>query len=315
MDNNTAPTRRAGFQLARLRKAVLDEVIAKRMKPGQAAGLLKMHIKSLFRLKARYLRLGDAALTPAKTGPKPGTRPANRTAEEVERSVERAAEANPWLGPVPLAAAVAAERGAAPHPVTVWRILGRGRAGAAARRAPPPPRLYCLDAPGVELQMDACFPFGRARGLVVFDAVDDCSRWLCAEAYDGGETIESAEAFVLRLVARCPFRIRAIRLDNRFRGPRLRAFCARFGISLVFNEPYCPEQNGKVERYHRTFKSEAVWRTISFRDPTETVRYKLALWVGHYNFRRPHGGLGMGGVAPVQKLIALRATGTVIIHI
>lgn len=314
MPTHTTATRRAGLKLAALRKTVLDEVIARRMRPAQAAGLLNMHVKSLSRLRSRYARLGDGVLTPARTGPKRGARPANRTPADVEAAVAKAAADNPWLGPVPLAAAVAAELGSAPHPTTVWRILGRGREAAAPRRADPP-RMYCLDEPGIELQMDACFPFGRARGLTVFDAVDDCSRWLCAEAYDGGETIESAEAFVARLVERCPFRIRAIRLDNRFRGPRLRAFCARFGISLVFNEPYCPEQNGKVERYHRTFKSEAVWRTISYGDPTETFRYKLALWVGHYNFRRPHGGLGMDGRTPAQKLTDLAAAGAALVHI
>lgn len=306
---NTPPrTRRADSELVRLKQTVLDEHLDHRLSVAQAAGLLGMHPKAFLRLKARYKQGGVLALWPKKPGPKKGSQGSvNRTPEEVEQAVIRLSAAHPYLGPVPLSYLLKEEQGIGLHPTTVWRILCRrtDRYAPHRKRQKDPVTLYALEEPGVEVQMDACFPFGRARNLVVFDAVDDCSRYLCAQAYSGGETLEHAKAFIRHLIQTSPFRIQAIRIDNRFNGPLLKRFCRSYGITLIFNEAYHPEQNGKIERYHKTFKKEAVWRTMSFSDPLATIRYKLALWVHHYNFNRPHGGLAMNGMAPSQKLTSV----------
>lgn len=289
----------------RLKKIVLDEHLGRRLSVGQASGLLGMHPKSFLRLKARYKREGIPALWPKKPGPKKGRgRPANRTPALVEDHVVALSMKYPYFGPVPLAHALLKEQGIALHHTTVWRILCRrtARYEPGRKRWKDPVKLYALEEPGIEVQMDACFPYGRARDLVVFDAVDDCSRHLCAEAYRGGEDIVHAKEFIRKLIRTSPFRIQSLRLDNRFNGPVLRRFCRYYGINLIFNEAYHPEQNGKIERYHRTFKREAVWRTMAFSDPLPVIRLKLTLWTKHYNFARPHGGLAMNGMTPVQKL-------------
>jgi transposase InsO family protein len=195
---------------------------------------------------------------------------------------------------------------------TVWRILRRrtDRYARPSRRWKEDPKLYALEVPGIEVQVDGCFPFGRARRLCVIDAVDDCSRFLCAEAYFG-EDMESMKLFIGKLVCESPFRIRSIRLDNKFRGDALRKFCADMGIGVIFNEPYRPEMNGKIERYHKTFKRECVWRTISFHDSMDTVRYKIALWVKYYNNVRRHTGLGMNGLTPAQKVASVYLSRTI----
>lgn len=297
--------RRADSELVRLKHTVLNEHLEHRLSVGQASGLLGMHPKAFLRLKGRFKIEGISALWPKKPGPKKnGKRPLNRTTEAVEEMVTRLSADYPYFGPVPLARQLVQDHGIRLHPTTIWRILCRrtDRYAPGRKRWKHPAQLYALEEPGIEVQMDACFPFGRARDLVFFDAVDDCSRYLYAQAYQGGEDIISAKDFVRKLVRTSPFRIQSIRLDNRFNGPTLTRFCRYYGIHLIFNEPYHPEQNGKIERYHRTFKREAVWRTMAFSDPLSTIRYKLALWTRHYNFDRPHGGLAMNGMTPSQKL-------------
>lgn len=300
--------RRADSQLVRLKQTVLDEHLARRLSVGQASGLLKMHPKAFLRLKGRYRLNGIDALRPKKPGPKAGkTRSIHRTPDKVEEQVIWLSQTYQYLGPIPLARLMEQKHGVKLHQTTVWRILCRrtDRYEPGKKRWKDPVKLYSLEEPGIEVQMDACFPYGRARDIVFFDAVDDCSRFGCAEAYKGGEDLDSAKNFVRKLVRTSPFRIQSIRLDNRFHGPRMKRFCHYYGIQLIFNEPYHPEQNGKIERYHRTFKQEAVWRTMSFSDPLATIRLKLALWIRHYNFERPHGGFKMNGMTPSQKLISV----------
>ena len=300
-------TRRSDATLVRLKQTILDEHLERKLSVAQAAGLLSMHPKAFLRLKGRYTLGGLAALWPQKPGPKSGSRTThNRTSKETEILVVSVAHEQPFLGPIPLAREIARLSGLSLHPTTIWRILCRcsDRYEPMRKRWKHHTKLYALEEPGIEAQMDACYPFGRSRNLAVFDAVDDCSRFVAAQAYEA-EDLVSAKRFIKHLVHTSPFRIRALRLDNRFRGPTLRAYAARFRINLIFNEPYHPEQNGKVERYHRTFKKEAVWRTFSFYDPMPTIRYKLALWVSHYNHKRPHSGLSMHGMTPVEKLASV----------
>lgn len=295
-----------------LKKTIIEQAVERKVSTAQASGLLRMHPKAFLRLKSRYRREGEAALWPRRPGPKPGSRePANRTPEEVEDLVLALADRFPWLGPAPLAEK-AAGHGFPMDQSTAWRILRRrtDRYARPSRRWREDPKLYALEEPGIEVQADGCFPFGRARRLCVIDAVDDCSRFLFAEAYEG-EDLPSMKLFIARLVRVSPFRIRAIRLDNKFNGREMRGFCADLGIATVFNEPYSPEQNGKIERYHKTFKRECVWRTVSFNDPIETVRYRLALWVQHYNNERRHTGLGMNGLTPAQKVASVYLSRTI----
>ena len=65
--------------------------------------------------------------------------------------------------------------------------------------------------------------------------------------------------------------------------------CRRNGITHRLTSPASPNQNGKVERFHWTFRPE-----ISQDGPFESLAAAQAAvdeWVGHYNCERPHQGL------------------------
>lgn len=285
-----------------LKKTILDKFINKEITRKDATFVLKMHQNAVSRLKKNYLEHGISALVPKKPGPKDNTIAYNRTKEETEDMVVALALKHRDLGPQPLADKLKDDYCIIIEQTTVWRILKRKkiRYTREYKRWKKEPKLYCLDKPGKELQMDGSYPYGRQRDIVHFDAIDDCSRLVYARIYEH-EDADSAIDFVTHLVRNVPFRIEAIRVDNRY-GKRLRSFCEALNIKVIENDPYCPEQNGKIERFHKTVKREFYWKYCSFHDSKEELQYKLNLYIHHYNTKRRHGGYGMNRMTPVQKI-------------
>ena len=272
------------------------------MKWKEAAKLLGMHVKSLSRLKKHYERLGDCALIGRKPGPKRYT-PDNRTPEEVEQLVEELARANPQLGPLPLSEQLSGSHEIELDQSTVYRILKRRkvRYTTTYKRWKQNPKLYCLDEPGIEVQLDGSYPNGRSRKIVCYDSIDDCSRFVFGKCYRGVESDELAVQYVSELVRKVPFRIQRLRVDNRY-GKAFEEHCNSLGIQVIRNDPYSPEQNGKIERFHKTSKREFFWR-LPWDIPLEEMNYRFKLWLFEYNYFRKHGGFGMHRLTPVQKLI------------
>jgi len=296
-------TRNTQGELIAMKKRILDACISRQMKCIDGAKLLKMHSKSFSRLKRKYELDGEDALVPKKTGPK-RFRPQNRTPDDVAAIVCRLALNRPDLGPVPLADMLLDTHGIKLNQTTIWRILKREkiRYTFEYKRWKQDPKFYCLDTPGIELQMDGCYPFGRSRKLVCFDAIDDCSRWVYGKMYER-ETTENAINFVKRLIDSVPFRIQRIRVDNRY-GQKFVDFCVSIGIEVIENDPYSPEQNGKIERFHKTIKREFFWKYCSFSNSSEIIQMKLGCWLNYYNTHRRHGGFGMNRMTPQQKITA-----------
>jgi len=298
-----AKTRNLQENLIAMKKGILDKCINKQMKCYEGAKLLHMHPKSFSRLKTLYLKYGEAILVPKKTGPKKGS-PPNRTSSHLEYLVCETAKLNPRVTIIAIADYFK-ELGLKMHPTTVYRILKRNhvRYGLTYLELPKSkPNLYCLETPGIELQMDACFPFGRGRNIACFDAIDDCSRWVIAKLYNR-ETASNAIDFVKYLVIKAPFRIQRIRVDNRY-GHELRDYCKTIGIEVVTINAHRPQENGKIERFHKTLKEQFFWKYCGFYDDTELLQYKLNQWVAEYNNVRKHYGFGMSGLTPRQKLAA-----------
>ena len=70
------------------------------------------------------------------------------------------------------------------------------------------------------------------------------------------------------------------------------------GAQHLFIQPYCPWQNGKVERYNRTIQIEWAYRQAFTDNPTRAAA--LAPWIEYYNTRRRHTALG--GLPPISRL-------------
>lgn len=294
-------TRNTMDNLIAMKENILDLCLAKEMKCSIGAQMLNMHVKSFSRLKSRYHKYGKEVLTPKKPGPKRFT-PVNRTPDDIAQIVCNLALKRVDIGPVGLRDELEGQN-IYLHQTTIWRILKRNqiRYTTNYKRWKKDPKLYCLETPGEELQLDACYPYGRSRKLTCFDAIDDCSRRVFARLYDR-ETIENAISFVSDLVANSPFRIQRIRADNRYKSKRFIDHCNLLGIEVIINEPYSPEQNGKIERFHKTLKRSFFWKYCSYHDSNEYLQLKLNLWIGDYNGERKHYGYGMNGMTPDLKI-------------
>ena len=121
----------------------------------------------------------------------------------------------------------------------------------------------------------------------LFALLDDYSRYLIdAQQFDSAST-ENALTVVRRAVHRhgLPFQLMTdhgvqfwnnnLDCPNKF-GPELEAL----GIAHILAGVKRPQTNGKIERWFGSFKDES-------------LRFKgLSQYVFHYNFCRPHGGIG-----------------------
>ena len=290
-------------ELIAMKKNILDACLAKEMKCKNGAKSLSMHPKSFSRLKANYVKYGEAVLTPKKSGPKSGNPPRNKTPELIENIVCELALEKRFSGPVDLSDELYGSYGIVIDQSTVYRILKRKkiRYGREYLKIDKPePKLYCLEKPGLEVQLDAWHPFGRGRQLVCFDAIDDCSRWAVSDLYSR-DNADCAIEFVKHLIKRALFQIKRIKVDNRY-GRRLKKFCESVGIEIVTIDAYEPKQNGKVERFHQTIKNNYFRKYVGFYDNEESIRYGLYFWLHQYNHRRKHRGYGMNGMTPKLKI-------------
>ncbi len=128
------------------------------------------------------------------------------------------------------------------------------------------------------------------------------SRWGFRACYFGNRS-EQAAAFLKRIVNDAPFPITSVRVDNgsEFQA-KFKKMCQQLGIKIIRNPVKHPTSNGKVERLHRTIEEECFWRVNAQPNDLEYARYWLSRYLAWYNTIRRHGGYGMSGRTPQQRI-------------
>lgn len=176
-----------------------------------------------------------------------------------------------------------AERGLA-RSVDVGAEAGRARLRWQAAR---PGALWHGDVcHGPTLTLD-----GRRTPVRVHALLDDASRFVVALRVardEREETMLSLFAQALMEHGQCD----ALYLDNgaTYRGEVLRLVCARLGITLLHARPYDAPARGKMERFWRRLREEAldhIGEVASLAD----VERKLRTWLARYYQSAPHAGL------------------------
>ncbi len=118
-----------------------------------------------------------------------------------------------------------------------------------------------------------------------------------------GNRSELAANFLRRMVMSAPFPIHTVRTDN---GSEFKKHftmtCQELGINIIRNPVHHPTSNGKVERLHRTIEEECFWRVGAKPDDLDYARYWLSRYLGWDNTKRRHGGYGMEGRTPQQRI-------------
>jgi len=145
----------------------------------------------------------------------------------------------------------------------------------------------------------------RARGAgweFLFVAIDDHSRIGFTDMYpDEGK--ESAVQFLRNAVAyfaSLGVQVKRLLTDNgnAFRAKVFAAACSELGVRHRFTRMYRPQTNGKAERFIQSALREWAypWVYQHSVERTET----LEAWNHHYNWHRPHQGIG--GFVPMSRL-------------
>jgi transposase InsO family protein len=290
------------FEMTKLKIETVKKIVAKKIKIKEASFMLDVSRQSIGKWVAIYKLEGEHGLLPKKSGPKSG-HAYNKTDIKTENHIIKIAQENPFKGPDWIADELYSHHEIKLNQSTVYRILKRSgvRYYTNYRHKRRKKKKYCLDMPGREIQLDTCYPFGYQKKAIVYDAIDDCSRWVFARVMEN-KTEETTIEFLKELIQKAPFNIEAIRTDRGTEfSSNVEEFLRQQGIELRRNPAYTPQHNGKIERYHRTFKEDSVsyW---NFNASLDELNYELTKWLSYYNYNKRHTGLGMNKMTPVEKL-------------
>lgn len=260
--------------------------------------------QTIYTWKSRYERFGIDGLIQSRK--KRTDIPHNKTSPEIEQLVINTARTYWTDGVEAISDHLARLYNLTINPTTVYRILKRNDVRYSAHHPRTTKRwkikLYSHQIPGLELQMDTKYPFGYKQGRVIYTIIDDASRWVYAWTYTTANR-ENTLDFIKRVQVHAPFHIQKIRTDqgSEFRALRVHQYLKEQGIEHRLNTPYCPEENGKIERFHRTLNEKCVVGMYP-KDSLDALQYKLTLFVYYYNYHKRHRGLGMEGMTPMKKI-------------
>jgi transposase InsO family protein len=176
--------------------------------------------------------------------------------------------------------------------------------------------------PGELIEIDVIYVRKfKGNWLYQYTAIDSCTRWKYSWV-TSEQSNRTAVIFLEMVMCNAPFRIIGIKTDNasiftnRYTGyqkstdplkPRLHIFdkiCLRHGIAHYLIDPGKPQQNGKVERSHRSDR-ERFWSRVQFKT-LEELELKQKEYLKWYNTKCPH--LGIQGLTPEEKLASFQGT-------
>ena len=137
---------------------------------------------------------------------------------------------------------------------------------------------------------------------MLFVAVDDHAR-IAFTAIHPDERTPQAVQFLKAAVAyyaSLGITVRRLLTDNgsAFRSHEFARACEQLGIVHKFTRAYRPQTNGKAERFIQSALREWAYGWVYQNSSQRTAT--LASWQHHYNWHRPHAGIG--GVAPMSRL-------------
>jgi len=284
----------------------LDRIIDKRQTVVSVACEMAVSRQTIHKWLIRYRRFGIDGLMRDK-GRRKSDPAHNKTPEAIELMVVSLARRYSCDGVETLADRLQYECNIDLHPTTIYRILKRNNirytkyyVGTKKRWKK---QLFAHQIPGQELQMDTKYPHGYKQGKVIYTIIDDASRWAFVWSYSTANGINTVD-FVNKVLNRAPFPIQKIRTDQgtEFLNDRLKKLLEQHGIIHRKNTPYCPEENGKIERFHGTLNQKALRYGFSPNESMDSLQYKLNLFMHYYNYQKRHRGLGMNGLTPMERL-------------
>lgn len=296
-------------QYLKLKESKLQEIISKDKSVSQVCRELDVSRPTVYEWLSRYRRFGIHGLVHRKRVHRQV--PVNKTKRDVEEKVITLANKYFHDGVETLHDRLEHKHGISLHPVTIFRILKRTNTRYQDKYTTTQrnwkTKLYSHEIAGQEIQMDTCFPYGYKQGKVLYTAIDDASRFVFAWIFLERNQ-ENTLDFLQKLVQHFPFKIQKIRMDQgrEFTALSVKKFLDENDILVRYNTPYCPEENGKIERFHKTLKSKCMPYGFTPSMTLDSFQYRLTLFLHYYNYIKKHRGLGMEKLTPFAKLKKLK---------
>lgn len=146
--------------------------------------------------------------------------------------------------------------------------------------------------PGSHVEVDTkhVYLFAGYR-LFQFTAIDSVTKLRVLRMFPTNSS-HNAALFLREMIKAFPFKVVNIQTDNgsEFKGVFSKD-CGQLKIKHYFSFPASPEQNGIVERSHRTDEEE-FYQQGNCGDNLDEQRELLKRWEHTYNHKRPHQALG-----------------------
>ncbi len=130
--------------------------------------------------------------------------------------------------------------------------------------------------------------------------LDGCSRYIVHWELRETMTEKDVEIILQRAREKFPEATPRIISDNgpQFIAKDFKEFIRLAGMTHVRTSPFYPQSNGKLERYHKTIKSECIRPKVALS--LDEARTQIADYIRYYNDERLHSAIGY--VAPRAKL-------------
>lgn len=139
--------------------------------------------------------------------------------------------------------------------------------------------------------MDITYVHIRGKPYYMITIIDGCSRFIVAWRLFG--TMEASDVGIVQQPAleRFPEAHPRFVTDNRkqFVGREFAEFISLHGYTHVTTSVYYPQSNGKIERWHKSFKGECIHRNF-LSDYEHAVR-EIEMYIDYYNEVRLHSAI------------------------
>lgn len=189
-------------------------------------------------------------------------------------------------------------------PASTWRVLSR--AGLLARWNNKPSKkgtgFVQPLLPHEHWHVDISYLNIRGTFYYLCSLLDGCSRYIVHWEIREQMTERDIEIIIERAKEKFPEAKPRIISDNgpQFIAKDFKEFIRVSGMTHVRTSPYYPQSNGKLERFHKTIKSECIRPKTPLS--LDDARRIVAEYIERYNTVRLHSSIGY--IAPVDKLNA-----------
>lgn len=165
-------------------------------------------------------------------------------------------------------------------------------------------RRFVYPAPNACWQLDATeYALAGGRKCVIFQLIDDHSRYAVASHVAAGETVEAAITVFDKAVAAHGVPQRLLTDNGLALNPSRRGLTGKFvkhvgalGVEAITGKPYKPTTQGKNERFHQTLFRYLDKQPLA--ESLEELQVQVDAFDHIYNTERPHQGLP-GRVTPL----------------